>query len=47
MGATTKRMSADEKRKVVLGIYHETKAVYTEKEVSEGSKCKRALPWKE
>ena len=29
----TKRMSMEEKRKVVLGIYHETKSVYTEKEI--------------
>lgn len=29
----TKRMSAEEKRKVILGIYHSTKAVYTEKEI--------------
>ena len=26
-------MSMEEKRKVVLGIYHETKSVYTEKEI--------------
>lgn len=26
-------MSADEKRKVILGIYHKTKKVYTEKEI--------------
>ena len=33
-GATsTKRMSVDEKRKVILDIYHKTKAVYTEKEI--------------
>lgn len=31
--APTKRMSADEKRQVILGIYHQTKAVYTEKEI--------------
>ena len=31
--AGTKRMSAEEKRKVILGIYHSTKAVYTEKEI--------------
>ena len=30
---TTKRMSVDEKRKVILDIYHKTKAVYTEKEI--------------
>eukprot|EP00553_Chaetoceros_curvisetus_P005946 CAMPEP_0204619720 /NCGR_PEP_ID=MMETSP0717-20131115/5998_1 /ASSEMBLY_ACC=CAM_ASM_000666 /TAXON_ID=230516 /ORGANISM="Chaetoceros curvisetus" /LENGTH=221 /DNA_ID=CAMNT_0051633771 /DNA_START=29 /DNA_END=694 /DNA_ORIENTATION=- len=29
----TKRMSAEEKRKVVLEIYHRTKEVYTEKEI--------------
>lgn len=26
-------MSADEKRKVILAIYHKTKSVYTEKEI--------------
>ena len=26
-------MSADEKRKVILDIYHKTKQVYTEKEI--------------
>lgn len=26
-------MSADEKRKVILDIYHKSKAVYTEKEI--------------
>lgn len=31
--AGTKRMSAEEKRKVILDIYHSTKAVYTEKEI--------------
>jgi hypothetical protein len=31
--AGAKRMSADEKRKVVLGVYHSTKAVFTEKEI--------------
>lgn len=31
--AGTKRMSAEEKRKVILAIYHSTKAVYTEKEI--------------
>lgn len=30
---STKRMSVDEKRKVILDIYHKTKAVYTEKEI--------------
>lgn len=29
----TKRMSADEKRAVILGIYHKTKQVYIEKEI--------------
>lgn len=29
----TKRMSAEEKRKVILDIYHESKDVYTEKEI--------------
>eukprot|EP00977_Amphora_coffeiformis_P011135 scaffold2657_cov89-Amphora_coffeaeformis.AAC.29 len=29
----TKRMSMEEKRKVVLDIYHQTKSVYTEKEI--------------
>lgn len=29
----SKRMSMEEKRKVILGIYHETKLVYTEKEI--------------
>jgi hypothetical protein len=28
-----KRMSAEEKRKVILDIYHKTQAVYTEKEI--------------
>jgi hypothetical protein len=28
-----KRMSMEEKRKVMLGIYHTTKSVYTEKEI--------------
>ena len=32
MGGTT-RMSAEEKRKVILNIYHTTKQVYTEKEI--------------
>jgi len=31
--AGAKRMSAEEKRKVVLGVYHKTKEVYTEKEI--------------
>mmetsp|Transcript_33961 Transcript_33961/g.49834 ORF Transcript_33961/g.49834 Transcript_33961/m.49834 type:complete len:189 (-) Transcript_33961:265-831(-) len=31
--AGSKRMSAEEKRQVVLGIYHKTKSVYTEKEI--------------
>ena len=31
--AGSKRMSAEEKRQVVLGIYHKTKDVYTEKEI--------------
>lgn len=30
---TSKRMSTDEKKKVVLEIYHSSKAVYTEKEI--------------
>jgi len=29
----TKRMSAEEKRKTILNIYHKTKQVYTEKEI--------------
>eukprot|EP00986_Skeletonema_menzelii_P012509 scaffold6920_cov171-Skeletonema_menzelii.AAC.4 len=33
MSNKTKRMSADEKRKVILGIYHASKDVYTEKEI--------------
>lgn len=33
MAGGTVRMSADEKRKTILGIYHKTKAVYTEKEI--------------
>ena len=33
MSTKTKRMSADEKRKVILGIYHASKDVYTEKEI--------------
>ena len=31
--AGSKRMSAEEKRQVILGIYHKTKEVYTEKEI--------------
>lgn len=30
---SSKRMSKDEKRQVVLGIYHKTKSVFTEKEI--------------
>jgi hypothetical protein len=33
MGGNTKRMSAEEKRKVVLDLYHRTKTVFTEKEI--------------
>ncbi len=33
MSNKTVRMSADEKRRAVLGIYHRTKMVYTEKEI--------------
>ena len=33
MATKTKRMSADEKRKVIVGIYHSSKDVYTEKEI--------------
>lgn len=33
MSNKTKRMSADEKRQTILGIYHRTKEVYTEKEI--------------
>mmetsp|Transcript_34164 Transcript_34164/g.58002 ORF Transcript_34164/g.58002 Transcript_34164/m.58002 type:complete len:197 (-) Transcript_34164:493-1083(-) len=33
MSAKTKRMSAEEKRQAILGIYHSTKEVYTEKEI--------------
>lgn len=29
----TKRMSKEEKEKAVLGIYHRTKQVFTEKEI--------------
>ena len=29
----SKRMSQEEKRQVILGIYHKTKTVYTEKEI--------------
>jgi len=31
--AGSKRMSAEEKRKTILEIYHKTKEVYTEKEI--------------
>ena len=31
--AGSKRMSAEEKRQAILGIYHQTKQVYTEKEI--------------
>ena len=31
--APSKRMSAEEKRQTILGIYHSTKSVYTEKEI--------------
>jgi hypothetical protein len=33
MTAGTKRMSAEEKRKTILDIYHKTKSVFTEKEI--------------
>jgi len=33
MAPATKRMSAEEKKECILGIYHGTKDVYTEKEV--------------
>lgn len=33
MSAKTKRMSADEKRQAILGVYHRSKEVYTEKEI--------------
>ncbi|KAL3789945.1 hypothetical protein ACHAW5_006563 [Stephanodiscus triporus] len=33
MSNKTVRMSADEKRRAILGIYHRTKEVYTEKEI--------------
>jgi hypothetical protein len=33
MSGSTKRMSADEKRKAILDIYHKTKTVFTEKEI--------------
>ena len=33
MSTKTKRMSAEEKRKTLLSIYHTTKQVYTEKEI--------------
>jgi hypothetical protein len=31
--AGAKRMSAEEKRQVILGIYHKSKQVFTEKEI--------------
>ncbi|KAL7539200.1 hypothetical protein ACHAXR_009098 [Thalassiosira sp. AJA248-18] len=34
MSAKTKRMSQEEKRQAILGIYHSTKEVYTEKEIT-------------
>jgi len=42
--AGSKRMSKEEKRQAVLGIYHKTKQVYTEKEIialatKEGASC--------
>lgn len=33
MSGKTKRMSAEEKRQAILGVYHRTKEVYTEKEI--------------
>ena len=33
MGGPTKRMSMEEKRKVILDLYHTSKSVYTEKEI--------------
>jgi hypothetical protein len=33
MAGATKRMSAEEKRKTILDVYHKTKQVYTEKEI--------------
>ena len=33
MSTKTKRMSAEEKRNAILGVYHSTKEVYTEKEI--------------
>eukprot|EP00579_Thalassiosira_antarctica_P000968 CAMPEP_0201866866 /NCGR_PEP_ID=MMETSP0902-20130614/1299_1 /ASSEMBLY_ACC=CAM_ASM_000551 /TAXON_ID=420261 /ORGANISM="Thalassiosira antarctica, Strain CCMP982" /LENGTH=213 /DNA_ID=CAMNT_0048391915 /DNA_START=127 /DNA_END=768 /DNA_ORIENTATION=- len=33
MASKTKRMSADEKSEAILGVYHSTKEVYTEKEI--------------
>ena len=40
MPPATKRMSADEKKTMLLNLYHATKDVYTEKEVqSIGSKA--------
>jgi hypothetical protein len=31
--APAKRMSAEEKRQVILSVYHKSKSVYTEKEI--------------
>ncbi len=31
--AGAKRMSAEEKRKVILDLFHKSKSVYTEKEI--------------
>jgi hypothetical protein len=31
--AGSKRMSADEKRKTILDVFHKSKSVYTEKEI--------------
>lgn len=31
--AGSKRMSAEEKRKAILDVYHTSKSVYTEKEI--------------
>lgn len=33
MAGGTKRMSAEEKRKTILSVYHKTKDVFTEKEI--------------
>ncbi len=33
MAGATKRMSAEEKRKTILDVYHKAKQVYTEKEI--------------